>query len=869
VHANPLTWLTAPITLPLTLGANTSVGAGGGLLAGGATTVCTARNAVSQLADGARNLSGWWVTPTDQKTTAEQLDRLVVPELHGPYRDEIYAALCGVPEEEREPFLAAAQGVFHEQRCRYGVDVDCVLLLAALPAAQRAPFQGEAARSLLDCWPRRDEGVKALAGRSNEQLAGLLEASKLLRARYPHHGEEMTRTLATDTLPDWTELPEAVASLSEAWLTQPFLRHATLVPPKEWPELQQSVVRTIDALGGRKREALRGFEVTCKDPLRHWRELATSLEALKRAGAPDALLDSAVTSNPVTELVAVFEKLSPLSVPERSALILEGLQLGTWSKVYPRALLDASPEQISAWCTARKVLALPPGRVALTAELALLSRTVEELEAIAEVGPALELNTRDGTDALAWLATLPVGDWKRLGPLARRVGESLERWQTSWLTEMWKNAGAGQRSEMIALTERMKTASWASLATAFHLPDAGRAQVLELLDLLGPAPMRWTHVLSEPALREYLLQGETLEPAEHRERALHLLEVTRWHDHFPPVLSRLGGLASPDVGAVLARPNRSVLVSHLGILKVNLMEPEEARATARTLLELPDDLLFALRGRLQEHYQLPIAEFRARMETELQELRVILRGLNVDPLNPQNVHTERRNTATARSLEILRDAVKTPPRDEGLDAINAHLKALEKSPGFADSPMARKRAGATELQHALHALEGPTRPGQFTAIRINETFITCGLDFGGVGDIANQVWSAIAAHPDAKDRANMRHSFALALATCIEDSGSPVCSVGVTQRLVGVLQGYVDGIHLDTTAPGARLSELGRDFAEKHPDPDDQALAQFFKEALLEGRENYGAGTADRKKFEGDLLEYLRSDHDWKPATAG
>ena len=212
-------------------------------------------------------------------------------------------------------------------------------------------------------------------------------------------------------------------------------------------------------------------------------------------------------------------------------------------------------------------------------------------------------------------------------------------------------------------------------------------------------------------------------------------------------------------------------------------------------------------------------------------------------------------------------------------AIEAYVSSWRRRP--ADCPaaavLARQWAADDVVGHALRVLNGPAESADLTKVPLitprGPTSHLALHDAGHIGmdELAHLVWCAIGAYPGppgggseerAREQNNMRYSYMLALAHCVEEAGADfgklVCPVGVSQRLMQVLQGYDGDTHIDAHTPQQLLSTLGQRFAQEAGDsPSPAAVAAFRRQALAEVSGIYPAGSAEFGCFSAELDAWL------------
>jgi hypothetical protein len=230
----------------------------------------------------------------------------------------------------------------------------------------------------------------------------------------------------------------------------------------------------------------------------------------------------------------------------------------------------------------------------------------------------------------------------------------------------------------------------------------------------------------------------------------------------------------------------------------------------------------------------------------------------------ENVMAEERIADAAAGIDRLA-RVHVPSLGTALEELQTHL--AERAAGAPeDSPLRRTRARATELQHAQRTLSGRTRARDLSGpITSNEEFSGGGATVR-LGELCAQVWTAIHTEAREADRPMLREALLLALARCIEDDGHRVCGVGVSQRLVGVLRGHLEGLPAEVISPSMALCAMGQEILRAHGEqPAPEQLAEVWQRTVRAGRERYGEDSPMLKKLLDDGAVTMRSTYEWEP----
>lgn len=178
----------------------------------------------------------------------------------------------------------------------------------------------------------------------------------------------------------------------------------------------------------------------------------------------------------------------------------------------------------------------------------------------------------------------------------------------------------------------------------------------------------------------------------------------------------------------------------------------------------------------------------------------------------------------------------------------------------------RGRTGRV-IENARRTLDGPRMSDDYSdSLASGNVSMVMPEGAIDVGDIAARVWRRIERHvsdtpeESAREQRAMRWSYLMALEQCIEDDGHRVCGVGLTERLVGVLQGYCPDIHADpeVITPRQLLCELGLAWQGRLADASDASVCTAFRrEAMARAREVFGASGPEVRHFERELEQFL------------
>ncbi len=196
-----------------------------------------------------------------------------------------------------------------------------------------------------------------------------------------------------------------------------------------------------------------------------------------------------------------------------------------------------------------------------------------------------------------------------------------------------------------------------------------------------------------------------------------------------------------------------------------------------------------------------------------------------------NVHAGRRDNLTEKAFNLLRDNT-TQMSSQDLDKYSKEcIQFIE------DLPLTDPRK-----ENARHALLGPTKNDEFVSL-INTAYPTfpIGTALSTNGEeVTGRLWYFIQNIQDEKDRDIAAQSLVNALAESIEH-GRVTCQPGKLQRLlVAVVQGRLEGVHIDQEAPSLTPTQAFAQFMtrEEHQHMTDpqalkQAAQQFFRDNPL------------------------------------
>jgi hypothetical protein len=633
-------------------------------------------------------------------------------------------------------------------------------------------------------------------------------------------------------------------------------------------------------------------------------------DILRTRGVPREVVDRLEVFKPTAEvyqaLVPLTRALSRAGVPaQASGHLLVGLVRNSRTHLGPVSLALASRNHAqveAAVATAQAIglfTGLMPDRM-VEGLRALLDLPPALLPTVREAGKALELDhAQFPSKALLISELIACADgsaalWAAIRPM---LGSDLPREAVKPLFQHLGSMGAGELGTLARENARLSSLDLSPglIRELSMLPLADRHATLSVSDALGietlPAS-RWP--------RESLMRG-VMSPKTHSAFA-HLASLLEQHrvprerrgpiaiglQKVPPRQQRAALQLAEELGDFAGEAMHRMLEHEHplgGFLRCfgALRQPGMATADLVKIFQALDRIPPAFQDELVQCCR-PIllsgsAPERVASDIERASHRLVGTLTARAGFDPENVMNESRISLAAQSIKLLSEKLTLPSTATALDSLSAHLRALGQSALFdleAQTLLRRRGShGATELENALRTLEGQWVEGDLSpSLRSNEQFTAQDVTFG-MGDLCAWVVAGIEQYRDqdpVKERqakANMTHSLVLALAHCIEDDGHRVCGVGVSQRLLGVLQGYYDEVRIDPVTPGMLLCELGAELERLHGEnpPSEALLREFWSWSNAQSGEHFAAGSAWAKQFRTDLIKYLDMTYKWSPVV--
>jgi hypothetical protein len=603
-------------------------------------------------------------------------------------------------------------------------------------------------------------------------------------------------------------------------------------------------------------------------------------------------LDFIARSSAQREAVLQLARLSGEGLDRPASLrMLESISRATPESTEALlALLHGfTPEQRSSWQETAQALGVRWERGGLPLLLLVAQRPQSEWPAMAAAGTELNLEAIDGharTQITTALLRAPTSHWHDLSLLvALECGQGYL--SDARLTELQHEVAAGlspDRRELAIDNSWLESLGLSSYQRSVFaaLEPRDRAEVMALsrrlcLDLVPPGEReqhfiallntgpRFNFEISPRGTLELLANVfDHIETEGHRREELAgpLYRINPDTRAQLPLTHALGEFfpAMRDPLNALPREQAMSVIWTLQHLMRGDLRPDQVFQISQRIAELPEEAHEDLARRCARSRQRAApAAYLASVAVESARLldlhgaarRATVAALTRAALDPENVMRGARIAATARSLEALTERLGAPGAEQ-IEAAPDAAKALVER--LRDARAIRAR----EARHAIRTLEGGRLPGDFSeAIRRDEGDQLDGTPVRMRALLA-LVQRGIAALESAPDRANAETSLALSLSRCIEDDGHRVCTVGISQRLLGVLQGYYPEVDLDLATPGALLSQLMQAFHREHGErPSSGALQSMRETARQEGRERFAEGSVERTVFESDLAQYL------------
>jgi hypothetical protein len=259
-----------------------------------------------------------------------------------------------------------------------------------------------------------------------------------------------------------------------------------------------------------------------------------------------------------------------------------------------------------------------------------------------------------------------------------------------------------------------------------------------------------------------------------------------------------------------------------------------------------------------------------------EEIAQLLRGAHRpnQPVDRENVERSDRHARARQAVEAIYRATAGQDLDESaivaevvcyLETLNAPGQ-LERYRRVNLDPS--QDCHMNEVNNALRTICGERlHRTDFASINDGGLYLVLadGTNMTVKGLLA-RVWFLIKQR-DGDEQALLKHSLVRALGQCIEDDNHRVCSNGKTQRLVTVLQGYLNGIAMDDTDDVPTVNVFMKAFLDPKQasikaisEKDDETRLMFakelFKEAVEAARQTYGGSETYMEKVKTDLKTF-------------
>jgi hypothetical protein len=220
---------------------------------------------------------------------------------------------------------------------------------------------------------------------------------------------------------------------------------------------------------------------------------------------------------------------------------------------------------------------------------------------------------------------------------------------------------------------------------------------------------------------------------------------------------------------------------------------------------------------------------------------------------------------SVRSLGFLEKAVPQASLETALE------ETLQWMKDYQGAGLKAEIGGKTLLQHAERVLNGRRRQsrGDLSDPVKDDAHFELGDDARpvDVGQTFARVHHAIVHLCKPEDRFDLMYSLVSRLADCIDPEDlHRVCEVGITERLLETLEGYLRGIHSQKVSAPNLVSVLAAPFfSSRETDATLEELAAFHARSLAEAEDRFGEGSRGLEVFQQHLELYLKGDHGWTP----
>ncbi|HQS83441.1 MAG: hypothetical protein B7Y25_07020 [Alphaproteobacteria bacterium 16-39-46] len=250
-----------------------------------------------------------------------------------------------------------------------------------------------------------------------------------------------------------------------------------------------------------------------------------------------------------------------------------------------------------------------------------------------------------------------------------------------------------------------------------------------------------------------------------------------------------------------------------------------------------------------------------------------------DARNLENVMKAARIKRTKDSIEIIYALLSGREIDEELciREFRLYLEHLKKGPRYASFG---RRNGMNEVDNTFFTLERLGHFGDNDSILLGDAQVYINLDDGTpvtMKSLLAKTWWLIHRQFNETQQDVLKESLVKALGQCIEDDEHRVCNVGKSQRIVTVLQGYVEGIKTDdvhiSPEPNTFLSAF---FSSKQEEimvameetPQEKRIyaRKLFREIKTTAEEVYRDTPEKMKEVLGNTMDFLRLSFEMRDA---
>ncbi|MEN8237500.1 MAG: hypothetical protein ABFQ95_08215 [Pseudomonadota bacterium] len=260
------------------------------------------------------------------------------------------------------------------------------------------------------------------------------------------------------------------------------------------------------------------------------------------------------------------------------------------------------------------------------------------------------------------------------------------------------------------------------------------------------------------------------------------------------------------------------------------------------------------------------------MRRRISDLFAPLRRTTQQYVGRENVENAQRRSRTKSAVEVIFRQVqgKNIAEDELLEEVIAYIKFLQTSDRHASFTRDNSECVMNEVDNALRTINGPKKtPNDFGSILPGGHYLTLNDRTSmSIKGLLARTWWIITNQFQDDQREMLQESLVKALGQCIEDDDHRVCGNGKTQRIVSVLQGYVDGVEVDEwkSLPTvdiflkglfAPINEELQKVCRSDDEEERQSYAQeFYDSAMQQARQTYGDSTEHLKEVQNHIIKF-------------